>query len=50
MKLLAFITGSCMLFGTYALTSLRRRVGRMLDRWGRESPDHWSPVIPTAPK
>ncbi len=50
MKLLAFITGTSMLLGTYALTALRRRVGGMLDRWGREPVDRWNPVMPTAPK
>jgi hypothetical protein len=49
-KLLAFITGTCMLLGTYALTALRRRVGGTLDRWGRERVDRWSPAMPTAPK
>jgi hypothetical protein len=49
-KLLAFITGTCMLLGSYALTALRRRVGGTLDRWGRERVDRWSPVMPTAPK
>ena len=49
-KLLAFITGACMLLGTYALTALRRRLGGMLDRWGREPVDRWSPAMPTAPK
>jgi hypothetical protein len=49
-KLLAFITGTCMLVGTYALTALRRRVGDVLDRWGREAVDRWSPIMPTAPK
>ncbi len=49
-KLLAFITGTCMLLGTYALTALRRRVGGTLDRWGREPVDRWSPAMPTAPK
>jgi hypothetical protein len=49
-KLLAFITGTSMLLGTYALTALRRRVGGMLDRWGREPVDRWNPVMPTAPK
>ena len=36
MKLLAFITGTCMLLGTFALTSLRRRLGDVLAGWGRE--------------
>jgi hypothetical protein len=49
-KLLAFITGTVMLLGTYALTALRRRVGGTLDRWGRERVDRWNPVMPTAPK
>jgi len=49
-KLLAFITGTSMLLGTYALTALRRRVGGMLDRWGREPVDRWNPTMPTAPK
>jgi hypothetical protein len=49
-RLLAFITGTVMLLGTYALTALRRRVGGTLDRWGREPVDRWSPAMPTAPK
>jgi len=49
-RLLAFITGTFMLLGTYALTALRRRVGGTLDRWGREPVDRWSPAMPTAPK
>ena len=49
-RLLAFITGTCMLLGTYALTALRRRVGGVLDRWGREPVDRWSRVMPTVPK
>jgi hypothetical protein len=49
-KLLAFISASWMLLGTYALTALRRRVDRMLDRWGRDPVDRWTPVMPTAPK
>jgi hypothetical protein len=51
-KLLAFITATCMLLGTYALTELRRRVGCTLDRWSREPVDSWSAVMstPTSPK
>jgi hypothetical protein len=49
-KLLAFITGTCMLLGSYALAALRRRVGGMLNRWDREPVDRWSPVMPTSPK
>ena len=50
MKLLAFITATCMLLGTYALTALRRRLGGMLDNWGRDAVDRWSPAIPSPPK
>jgi hypothetical protein len=50
MKLIAFITGTCMLLGTYALTSLRRRLGGVLDGWGREPVDRWSPVLPSSSK
>ena len=49
-KLLALITGTCMLLGTYALTALRRRVGGMLDRWGRDPVDRWSPALPSSSK
>jgi len=50
MKLIAFITGTCMLLGTYALASLRRRLGGVLDGWGREPVDRWSPVLPSSSK
>jgi hypothetical protein len=49
-KLLAFITGSCMLLGTYALTRLRRRVCGTLDRWGREAIENWTPAVPASRK
>jgi hypothetical protein len=39
-----------MLLGTYVLTALRRRVGGLLDGWGREPVDRWSPAIPTSSK
>ncbi|HUE38476.1 MAG TPA: hypothetical protein VMR29_03175 [Candidatus Binatia bacterium] len=48
MKLLAFITATCMLLGTYALTKLRHRLGGLLAGWGRESVDRWSPVMPSS--
>ena len=50
MKLIAFITATCMLLGTYALTSLRRRLAGVLDGWGREPVDRWSPVLPSSSK
>jgi hypothetical protein len=50
MKLIAFITATCMLLGTYALTSLHRRLVGVLDRWGREPVDRWSPVLPSSSK
>jgi hypothetical protein len=49
-KLIAFITGTCMLLGTYALTVLRRRLGGLLHGWGREPVERWSPAIPTSSK
>ena len=49
-KLLAFLTATCMLLATYALTALRRRLGGMLDAWGHDAVDRWSPAIPSPPK
>ncbi|MET0152906.1 MAG: hypothetical protein ABW298_09900 [Candidatus Binatia bacterium] len=50
MKLLAFITATCMLLGTYALASLRRRLGGLLEGWGREPVERLSPALPGSPK
>jgi hypothetical protein len=50
MKLLALITATCMLLGSYALVSLRRRLGGLLEGWGREPVDRWSPVLPGSSK
>ncbi len=50
MKLLAFITATCMLLATYALASLRRRLGGLLEGWRREPVDRWSAVLPTSSK
>jgi hypothetical protein len=50
MKLIALITGTCMLLGTYALTSLHRRLVGVLDGWRREPVDRWSPVLPSSSK
>jgi hypothetical protein len=50
MKLLAFITATCMLLGTYALASLRRRLGGLLEGWGRDPVDRWSAVLPSSSK
>ena len=50
MKLLAFIAGVSMLLGAYALAVLRRRVAGVLDGWGPEAVDRWSPAMPSAPK
>ena len=33
LKLLAFVTASSMLLGTYVLATLRRRLGGLLDGW-----------------
>jgi len=42
-KLLAFITGTFMLLGTCVLAALRHRLGGMLEGWGRDSVERWSP-------
>jgi hypothetical protein len=47
MKLIAFITATSMLLGTYAL---HRRLAGVLDGWGREPVDRWSPVLPSSSK
>ena len=49
-KLLAFLTATCMLLATYALTALRRRLGGILDNWGHDAVDRWSPAIPSPRK
>ena len=45
-RLLALITGTCMLLATYILVVFRRRLGGMLDDWAREPVDQLSPVLP----
>jgi hypothetical protein len=50
MKLYALITATCMLLGSYALVALRRRLGNLLEGWGREPVDRWSPVLPGSSK
>jgi hypothetical protein len=47
-KLLAVITGTCMVLGTCALAALRHRLGGMLEGWGREAVDRWSPALPSS--
>jgi hypothetical protein len=37
-----------MLLGTYVLAVFRRRLGVMLEDWGREPVDRLSPVLPAA--
>ncbi|MGH7899699.1 MAG: hypothetical protein ACREQQ_17220 [Candidatus Binatia bacterium] len=46
MRVLAVITGCCMVLGTYFLVVFRRRLGLMLEDWGREPVDRFSPVLP----
>lgn len=50
MKLLAFIAAASMLLGSYLLRGLQRRLGEVLDEWGRDPLDRWSPAVPSATK
>jgi hypothetical protein len=49
-KLLAFITATGMLLGSYVLKSLHRRLGSVLEQWRRDPVDRWSAAVPTSPK